>query len=334
MKTIKYLSILLLIISCKDDFEGPSLNDVFGPFELRQDFTNSADTINFEQENSMFFQAEFSKVMNWKITIEGNISGSRKEIIGYSKDLNIQNSTWNGNTTILPFFVSENCDVTLSFVESDTTFSTQLYVSGPKQYNDEESVLITDFEGGFNPNFTNFFQSTCTKSIESDNPSEGNRYLKQIGWCDWDWLIGYIDFYTQHWLEPNTLSPDPSLTFLNLMIYSDSALNSLNEPNTLFKIEIYEDENLDNYYDSSSEDMYGLEIPVNWNGWKMISLRYSDMPSLNLGNSVQEPDKVIKVRTLVLSDPTMWSSTPESDPQARADIDYLIWTKNQPILEK
>ena len=114
MKTIKYLSILLLIISCKDDFEGPSLNDVFGPFELRQDFTNSADTINFEQENSMFFQAEFSKVMNWKITIEGNISGSRKEIIGYSKDLNIQNSTWNGNTTILPFFVSENCDVTLS----------------------------------------------------------------------------------------------------------------------------------------------------------------------------------------------------------------------------
>ena len=89
MKTIKYLSILLLIISCKDDFEGPSLNDVFGPFELRQDFTNSADTINFEQENSMFFQAEFSKVMNWKITIEGNISGSRKEIIGYSNDLNI-----------------------------------------------------------------------------------------------------------------------------------------------------------------------------------------------------------------------------------------------------
>ena len=158
MKTIKYLSILLLIISCKDDFEGPSLNDVFGPFELRQDFTNSDDTINFEQENSMFFQAEFSKVMNWKITIEGNISGSRKEIFGYSKDLNIQNSTWNGNTTILPFFVSENCDVTLSFVESDTTFSTQLYVSGPKQYNDEESVLITDFEGGFNPNFTNFFQ--------------------------------------------------------------------------------------------------------------------------------------------------------------------------------
>ena len=71
MKTIKYLSILLLIISCKDDFEGPSLNDVFGPFELVQDFMSSADTINFEQETNMFFQAEFSKVMNWKITIRG-----------------------------------------------------------------------------------------------------------------------------------------------------------------------------------------------------------------------------------------------------------------------
>ena len=58
MKTIKYLSIILLIISCKDDFEGPSLNDVFGPFELIQDFS-SVDTINFEQENNMFFQADF-----------------------------------------------------------------------------------------------------------------------------------------------------------------------------------------------------------------------------------------------------------------------------------
>ena len=55
--------------------------------------------------------------MNWKITIQGNITGSKKEITGSSKDLNIQNSTWNGNTTILPFFKKENCNVTLSFVE-------------------------------------------------------------------------------------------------------------------------------------------------------------------------------------------------------------------------
>ena len=45
-------------------------------------FVSILESLNFEQENSMFFQAEFSKVMNWKITIEGNISGSRKEIIG------------------------------------------------------------------------------------------------------------------------------------------------------------------------------------------------------------------------------------------------------------
>ena len=76
----------------------------------------------------------------------------------------------NGNTTLLPFFVSENCDVTLSFVESDTIFSTQLYVWS-QQYNDDESVLITDFEGGFNPNFPNFFQSTV-QNLESDNPAE------------------------------------------------------------------------------------------------------------------------------------------------------------------
>ena len=85
MKTIKYLSILLLIISCKDDFEGPSLNDVFGPFELRQDFTNSADTINFEQENSMFFQAEFSKVMNWKLLLKVIFQDPEKKLLDIQK---------------------------------------------------------------------------------------------------------------------------------------------------------------------------------------------------------------------------------------------------------
>ena len=84
MKTIKYLSILLLIISCKDDFEGPSLNDVFGPFELIQDFMSSADTINFEKKLICFFKQNFLK-MNGKLLLEVMFLVQEKKLLDIQK---------------------------------------------------------------------------------------------------------------------------------------------------------------------------------------------------------------------------------------------------------
>ncbi|MDA9325530.1 hypothetical protein N9Q36_02305, partial [Flavobacteriales bacterium] len=159
------------------------------------------------------------------------------------------------------------------------------------------------------------------------------RYLSQEGTCDWDWLIGYIDYPTSHWLQQGVLSADPDNVFFNMMIYGDSTLSPTNEANSLFKLEFYEDENQDDYYNPNNEDRLDYEFHVDWNGWKMISIRYSDLilatdPSGGGtgGNAIREPNKIIKIRTLLLANPTSGF--------AKADVDYLIWSEGSPILEQ
>ena len=58
----------------------------------------------------------------------------------------------------------------------------------------------------------------------------------------------------------------------------------------------------------------------------MVSICYNDLipPGTNPGNGIKQPDKIFKVRTLLLANP-------DSGP-ARADVDFLIWSNGAPIL--
>ena len=59
----------------------------------------------------------------------------------------------------------------------------------------------------------------------------------------------------------------------------------------------------------------------------MISICYNDLipPSSNAGDGVKEPSKIFKVRTLLLANPESGF--------AKADVDFLIWSFNSPILD-
>jgi len=188
--------------------------------------------------------------------------------------------------------------------------------------------LITDLENNFNPNFTGFFQSGCTRALAIGGAGQKDKYLAQFGTCDWDWLIGYVDYFSNFWYDDkNNMINDPSKLYFNIMIKGDSTISSVtNLPNSLFKLEFYEDENGDNYHDANSEDRFDLEFEVNWTGWRMVSLCYNDLipPATNQGNGIKQPDKIFKVRTLLLANP-------DSGP-ARADVDFLIWSNGAPIL--
>ena len=74
------------------------------------------------------------------------------------------------------------------------------------------TVLITDFEGGFNPNFTGYFNAGTTKSLTIFK-KEKNIYNKD-GVVNWDWLIGYIDYFSNFWLDQKPLVNDPSQVIL------------------------------------------------------------------------------------------------------------------------
>jgi hypothetical protein len=86
-----------------------------------------------------------------------------------------------------------------------------------------------------------------------------------------------------------------------------------------------EDENSDGNTNAANEDQYDLEVRVNWTGWKLVSVRYSDLPSLvngqpatPKGNARHNPDKLGKISMLHLADPSAGF--------ASSKIDYLIFT--------
>ena len=329
MKNLKFLLLALpfFFTSCeKDKIEGPSLNNLYGELTILESLNVVGDSADFSNGESMYFTASFSKQVNWKIKIEGS-SGSVKIISGKSNEINQANSLWNGNSTQLPFFIEEDCDVVLTFEMHDDTIYNQLNIQSPKLYNDENTVLITDFENGFNPNFTGFFQAGCTKALTIGGAGQGIKFLQQFGTCDWDWLIGYVDYFSSWWYDDReNLINDPSKLYFNIMIKGDSTISTVtNLPNSLFKLEFYEDENGDDYHDANSEDRFDYEFDVNWTGWRMVSICYNDLipPSSNSGNGIKEPNKIFKVRTLLLANPESGF--------AKADVDFLIWSFGSPI---
>jgi hypothetical protein len=346
MKNLKFLLLALpfFFTSCeKDKIEGPSLNDLYGELTILESLNIVGDSADFSNNQSMYFTASFSKQVDWKIKIEGLNSGSVKIISGKSNTINQSNSTWDGSSTEIPFFIAEDCDVQLTFEMHDDTTNNQLNIQSPKLYNDENTVLIIDFENGFNPNFTGYFNSGAWGPFIQNNPNpnplttggsgQGTKYLEQHGTVDWDWLIGYVDYSTELWQDVyangENLINDPSKVYFNIMIKGDSTISIVTGgPNTLFKLEFHEDENGDGYYDSNTEDMYSYEFLVDWNGWRMVSICYNDADKLLLatigGDAVRNPSKISNVRTLLLANP-------DSGP-AKADLDFLIWSFGSPIL--
>ena len=332
MKKLKFILLLLpffLFNSCeKKEIEGPSLIDLYSELEILKPLEVVGDSADFANGENIYFTASFSKQIDWQIRIEGLSSSSIKIISGKSNEINQSNSTWDGGSSLLPFFNVEDCKVSLSFANIDDTISSQLNIQVEKDYQNENTVLITDLENNFNPNFTGFFQSGCIKSLEEGGAGQGGYYLKQEGTCDWDWLIGYVDYFSNFWFDDKSnLINDASKLYFNIMIQGASTISPVTSlPNSLFKLEFYEDENGDDYYDASSEDRFDLEFDINWTGWRMVSICYNDLipPSTNLGNGIKEPAKIFKVRTLLLANPESGF--------AKADIDFLIWSNGSPIL--
>ena len=348
MKKLKYLLLLLPFFfnSCeKEKIEGPDLHDLYSELTILESLNIVGDSAKFSNNQTMHFTASFSKQIDWKIKIKGRNSSAVKIISGKSQTINQANSTWNGSSTQLPFFIDkEDCDLELilnwntidsgnaNIIMHHDTIYNQVNVDSAKIYNNKNTVLITNFEGSFNPNFTGFFQAGCTKSLVTNGAGQGNKYLSQYGTCDWDWLIGYVDYFTPWWYDvfanDKFLINDPRKLYFNIMINGASTISDVSDlPNSLFKLEFYEDENGDDYHDASSEDRYDYEFDVDWTGWRMISICYNDLipPSSNAGDGVKEPNKIFKVRTLLLANPESGF--------AKADVDFLIWSFNDPILD-
>jgi hypothetical protein len=319
-----------LLVGCRKEelkkIDGPLLSDLNGKFSVINNLKASIDSIDFKSNESMFFTAEFSKVSSWKLEIIGQKSGAIKEISGIGNKLTNLETAWDGSTTFFPIFQKEICTARLTFTGEKDTLLTTIKINQPKI---NPGFIVADFESPFNSGWSSFIQSGANMDfqIKSNNSApQGEGYLNMAGTVDWDWLIGLINFKASAYgAKTFPLTSNPNNLFFNVLVWGEPSLT-----NSLVLFQFQEDENVDGSFSTNSEDMYSHQITINWTGWKLISIRYSDLQSLvngspaaASGNGVFEPNKLMQINMLHLANP--------SSGFAKSKLDYLIFTENKPL---
>lgn len=324
-KTLLLLSLLAAFGGCRKDdenFDGVSIEELYSDFILLQPLAVSGDSIDFASGETAVFTARFNKPVNWTLEITGHSSGAKKIIQGVSKSLDASNATWDGSTTVFPMFREEGCDARLTIEDVDDTLETSTAIKTVKV---NQGLVIADFENGLIPAWPRFIQSGANMdfAVKSDSLSpQAAKYLKMSGTVSWDWLIGLVDFPATAYGGSTTLplAVNADNVWFNCLIYG---VPNTNESLVLFQFK--EDENADGTYSANTDDQYDLQVTVDWEGWKLVSVRYSDLPSLSNGapttangNGIHNPDKIAKISMLHLANP--------ANGYAHCKIDYLIFT--------
>ena len=327
----------VLLSSCERDtiIEGPSLFDLYGPFELVTKLDISNRNVDFSGGETTFFTAEFSKSVDWKITISGNSSGAQKVISGTSIELNSQNAVWDGSTTVFPLFKEEFCTVDLSVsYNTENGDSIVSVVDSLVSFDDltvatiktNEGLLLSDFENGWNPDWDNFYQAGVNFNILSFNAPQGNSYFNMMGACSWDWLIGMIIIPAEAYgSQTFDLNENPDKVYFNVLLNVPYGIT-----NEILLIRFFEDDNNDGLFSDATEDTYSLELKYLEYGWQKVSIKYSDLvclvngnPGEPNGNGIHNPDLINYIDVLLLADPSTGFS--------QVDMDYMIFTEDEPL---
>ena len=146
LKLIGVVLAAVLLHACnKEDFEGPSLTNYFGTFEVLEPFVISNQSPDFTNGELVRFQSKFNKVVDWKITITGETTSSKKELSGTSQEIDPNAVYWTGTADEAPFFQEEECAIELTFAAETDTLVDALSIESTKQF---EGITVADFENG------------------------------------------------------------------------------------------------------------------------------------------------------------------------------------------
>lgn len=330
MKKITLITLAtLLLFSCRKEdagkFDGPDLNDLFGPFSIVEDIKINKNTANFPVDNSLYFSGELSKNTDWVIAIKGATSGASRTISGTERIISIDNSAWDGGANSFPGFGIETAYVEISFPKEDG--SPILYdtvtITASKVDN---GILITSFENGEGTNWSKFNQTTVAGAIScgGGESAKGNCHYSFAGSVPWDWAIGSV------MIQPTTptfgLPASASNLYFNMAF---KPIENIGDGNTFIQFWFDEDENGDGTFDLATEDRFVYEYWYQDTGWNLISYKYSEIQfdtdgnqvSTN-GNGLPEPSKLMSINVFYLAN--------KDNGNAKAYIDHLIFTTNQP----
>lgn len=325
-KIIALLTVVLTIVSCdrETDTLGPNLSDLFGPFQVLEEFKSLTNNVDFSNGQSVAFECRFSKQVNWEIHIVGQSSGAEKVITGFTNSIDASNGgVWDGTTTNLPMFNSEDCLAYLTVNAVDTMFSdtlSNLISVGSTRVVD--GFAVTDFEGGLNPGFNVFVQSGANMRLDTvNNPTgaQGNTFYQMSGEVTFIEDLGNIEM-------PKTAFTDTGFILSNnggIVYFNFFARKAAGIANEILVFQFMEDENDDGVFDANSEDLYEYVLVGLPTEWEQFSIKYEDFElRTSGGNGRKEPHKLNKMFLL----PVSGQRTP-----FEAYVDYLIFTENEPL---
>ena len=204
--------------------------------------------------------------------------------------------------------------------------------------------MVADFENGFPTEAFNKPQGGNTQAtfvIADDVPLLGNYYFQMGGMINYDWALGKIEFKLDY--SSNQISSSPDDFYLNLGILSDTVdLHTGQFVNVLISEsdEPFDPDNngVANIFDSN-EEVYKLKLYIDWEGWKLISIRYSDFVATNSTAGVvfeRNPNDIKGVRIACQACPSGGANPacPENlDRMVRTDLDHIIFTENDALFE-
>jgi hypothetical protein len=107
LKTNNFLLIGLVfsLFTCSEkEFEGMPIENLYGEFKILEPFEINNGNPNFSINELVSFHCEFSKPVEYKITIEGISTKATREISGFSNLIDSSLIEWDGSPSKLPFF--------------------------------------------------------------------------------------------------------------------------------------------------------------------------------------------------------------------------------------
>jgi hypothetical protein len=325
-------AILALFGCVKDGYEGPSLNELFGEFEIIDSLTLSTTSPDFSIDEAVEFSATFNKPVNWQLEIQGLSSGSSKAFSGFSQALDNGAVVWTGTSSSLPFFELEDCAVALSIANEGVVLHDTLTITGLANF---EGIRVADFDAGLPEGALVWRQDggNMTFQLADDNPLLGTGYFKMGGKVGWDWSLGYIDIP----VDFSDATVAASEFYLNLGVLSgtvgipatDQFLNvSISESDGPF-----DDNQANNGADvfGAGNEVYRHQIrPIDWNGWEFITVPYADFEVKHEGgDNIRTPGDITAIRIACQACPFNASAAcPENaDRDVQTDVDFLIFTE-------
>tara|TARA_B100001540_G_scaffold77919_1_gene70147 strand:- start:1638 stop:2687 length:1050 start_codon:yes stop_codon:yes gene_type:complete len=345
IKLILFLGLVCFLHSCtKKEFEGPSIDILYSDFEVIEPLKIINKNPSFSSNEQVSFHCEFNKPVQWKIAIMGLSTSANRQITGFSNLIDSNIIVWNGGPSQVPFFSEEVCAIELTFENEIDTLRDTISIVSAKTY--ENGVWFEDFEDGIPVNGLVYYNTDgggMTFSVANDDALLGNSYFKMGGRVNWDWPLGNLDLP----LNITNVGQTSDDLYINIGILSDlqdlhtgQFINILISEETDIPFNDNLDNNASDLFESTME-VYKIKVPVDWNGWKLKSFRYSDFEPVSPNNPDinfnMNPNDIRAIRIACQACPSSSGNPicPENfGKDVRTDIDHIIFTTNSSLLDQ